>query len=392
MKILIINSVCGIKSTGRICTDLACMLEKEGNEVKIAYGRDIVLSQFKKYAVKIGSNLDNNLHGLRARLFDGSGFGSNFATRRLIKWIKNYNPDIIHLHNLHGYYINIKVLFNYIRSCDKRIIWTLHDCWPFTGHSAYCDAVNCEKWETSCFNCPQKLLYPKSYIDRSKHNWKLKKDIFNGIKNLTIVTPSQWLSSLVKRSFLNKYPTVVISNGINTNIFYPQKNDLKANYGLKDKIVLLGVASIFDYLKGIDDFIELSRILDDNYRIVLVGKINNHKLLLPTNIIHIENTNSQEELAKLYNMADIFLNLTKQDTYPTVNLEAIACGLPLITYDVGGSTEIAKRYGGIVVKRGDFEQLLLAIRSIKRININSRLEIDLDESLCITKYLNLYRK
>ena len=178
MKILMINSVCGVGSTGRICTDLALELENQGHKVKIAYGRGSSPKQFDRFAVKIGSDADVKLHGLKARLFDASGFGSKRATERFISWVKEYDPDVIHLHNIHGYYINVKTLFDYLKTAEKRVLWTLHDCWAFTGHSAYCDSVSCEKWKNSCGNCPLKSAYPKSVTDFSKRNRKLKEEIF----------------------------------------------------------------------------------------------------------------------------------------------------------------------------------------------------------------------
>ena len=203
MKVLMINSVCGIRSTGRICTDLATALEAQGHEVKIAYGREEVPEKFQKYAVRIGTDLDVKLHGVLARTLDGAGFGSKAVTRKFIQWIKEYNPDVIHLHNLHGYYINLEVLFEYLRAYGKKIIWTLHDCWAFTGHSAYCDAASCEKWKTGCNHCPNIKEYPISYTDRSESNWKKKRIMMTGIPGLTIVTPSHWLAGLVKESFLS---------------------------------------------------------------------------------------------------------------------------------------------------------------------------------------------
>ena len=227
MKILMINSVCGIRSTGRICTDLATALEAEGHEVKIAYGRETVPAEFQKYAVRIGSKLDNYIHGMEARLFDASGFGSRRATREFIQWAKKFDPDVIHLHNLHGYYLNLPILFDYLKHCGKRIIWTLHDCWAFTGHSAYCDAIGCERWKTGCHDCPNKAEYPKSIVDFSKRNWRVKMRLFTGIPNMTIVSPSNWLAGLVKESFLSEYPVQVIHNGIDTAKFHPTENDFR---------------------------------------------------------------------------------------------------------------------------------------------------------------------
>ena len=219
MKILIINVVCGIKSTGRICTDIAEELENAGHTVRIAYGRDRVPDKYKKYAVRVGNDFDVSLHALKSRLFDSAGFESRFVTGRFIKWMESYDPDIIHLNNLHGYYINVEILFNYLKHSGKKIIWTLHDCWAFSGHSALCDADGCEKWKEGCGRCPQKAMYPKTYIDRSAHNWRKKKELFTGIENLSIVVPSHWMEENIKASFLKEYPVTVINNGIDTEIF-----------------------------------------------------------------------------------------------------------------------------------------------------------------------------
>lgn len=362
MKVLMINVVCGIRSTGRICTDLATALEEQGHEVKIAYGRENVPEQFQKYAVKIGSDLDVKFHGIKARLLDGAGFGSKIATIKFIKWVKAYDPDVIHLHNVHGYYINIEVLFDYLKACGKKIIWTLHDCWAFTGHTAYCDAVDCTRWKEGCYNCPQLKEYPKSVIDRSKHNWIMKKNIFTNVPNLTIVTPSQWLADLVSESFLNNYPVVVIHNGIDTSQFQPLLNDFKEYYDIKEKKMILGVASVWDENKGYSDYLKLADLLGNQYQIVLVGVTDEQILSLPSNIIGINKTNSIKELSAIYSAADFVLNLSKTENYPTVNLEAMCCGTPVITYDVGGSRESVELAGGVVVKKGDIQAIADAIR------------------------------
>lgn len=360
MKVLFINEVCGTGSTGRICTDLAIALEKQGHEVKIAYGRDgSVPEEFQRYAVRIGTDWDVRLHAIKTRLFDAAGFGSIKATKKFIAWVEAYDPDIIHLHNLHGYYINIELLFQYLKSCNKRIIWTLHDCWAFTGHSAYCDAVRCERWKTGCYKCPQKKVYPKSYVDASKKNWIRKRALFSGIPNMAIITPSYWLANLVRESYLKEYQVMVIHNGIDISNFYPLANDFKEVYNLVGKTIILSVATVWNDLKGYHDFLKLASILNDTYRIVMVGGMTEEQIKeLPKNIIHINKTRSIKEMAYLYNAADVYVNLTVCDTYPTVNLEAVACGTPVITYDVGGSAENARAYGGIVVKRGDMDTIV----------------------------------
>ena len=386
MRILMINVVCGIRSTGRICTDLAAALEEQGHEVKIAYGREEVPEQFKKYAVRIGNDLDVKLHGLKARLFDGCGFGSKKATEKFIEWVKEFDPDVIHLHNLHGYYINIEVLFDYLRTCRKRIIWTLHDCWAFTGHAAFCEAANCERWITGCYDCPKKNDYPASLFDKSTENWKKKKNLMEGIPNLTIVTPSEWLANLVRNSFLAQYPVLVIHNGLNTSVFKPTDSDVKERLGLQNKKIVLGVAALWEKRKGLDDFISISKMLPTQYQVVLVGLSRKQVRYLPKAIVGIERTNSVNELVELYTAADVYVNPTYEDNYPTTNLEAIACGTPVITYNTGGSGESASLYGA-VVEKGQINKLVETITSFK-CSLDTKRIIGINS--CVNEYLNMY--
>lgn len=387
MKVLMINVVCGIRSTGRICTDLATALEAQGHEVKIAYGRENVPEQFQKYAVKIGTDLDVKLHGVKARLLDGAGFGSKKATEMFIEWVKEYDPDVIHLHNIHGYYINVEALFNYLKTCGKKVIWTLHDCWAFTGHCAYFDYVGCEKWKTGCNHCEQKNEYPARIgPDRSKQHYAIKRDLFTGIKNITLVTPSQWLADLVSESYLSEYNVSVIHNGVDIEVFKPTQNNVHEKYNCVGKKIILGVAAVWDRRKGLDTFIELADKLDDSYQIVLVGLTKEQSEKLPKNIIGIERTNSVQELAELYTAAYVFVNPTLEDNYPTTNLEAIACRTPVITYDTGGSGESAVMFGKSV-QRGRVNEL---ITTIEDITIDEPKLIDLDYKNTVKKYIYLY--
>lgn len=390
MKILMINSVCGIRSTGRICTDLAVELEKQGHEVKIAYGRELVPEQFQRFAIRIGSDIDVKLHGIKARLFDAMGFGSKKITKRFIEWVKSYNPDVIHLHNIHGYYINIEVLFDYLKTCGKKIIWTLHDCWTFTGHSAYCDAINCTRWKTGCFECPQRKIYPKSLTDNAQRNWQRKQEIFSGVPNLVIVTPSNWLKGLVQESFLTEYSVVVFHNGINTNVFKPTISNFREKYGLEKKIIILGVAAIWEKRKGLEDFVKLSKLLEDKYCIILVGLNDEQRKHLPKNIISINIQQNPEDLVKLYSVADVFVNPTYEDNYPTVNLEAIACGTPVITYNTGGSPESIGEFGEVVDK-GNIKELVSSINSLlHRQPIDYPKKSSFDKKIATEKYMALY--
>lgn len=365
MKVLMINSVCGIRSTGRICTDLADVLETQGFEVKIAYGRETVPQKYQKYAVRIGSDFAVKADALKTRVLDNAGFNSKSATKKFITWVKKFDPDIIHLHNLHGYYLNVELLFNYLKESGKRVIWTLHDCWAFTGHCSHFDVIGCEKWKSGCFNCPLKNAYPKAYTDRSRKNYQKKKQVFSGLSNLTIVTPSKWLADLVKESFLGRYPVEVIHNGIDTDIFKPTESDFRKKHNLEDKKIVLGVASAWGQAKGLYDFVKLAEMLDENYKIVLVGLTQEQIEKMPKSILCISRTNSARELAGIYTAADVFVNPTYCDTYPTVNLEAQACGTPVITYRTGGSVESVPEEN--VVERGKLKSLVAMLDKMLRL-------------------------
>lgn len=361
MKILQINSVCGVGSTGRIATDLYKVLEEQGHECLIAYGRGTAPEGINSY--KIGTNIDNYLHVARTRLLDQHGYGSKKPTIELIKKIKEYNPDIIHLHNLHGYYLNLEVLFNYLAESNKPVVWTLHDCWIFTGHCSHFDYIGCEKWKSECNHCPQKKEYPSSYLlDNSFQNFRKKKELFTKLKNLTIITPSQWLANLVRKSFLNKYPVQVVNNGIDLKVFKSTPSDFRKKYQLEQKKIILGVANVWAERKGFDTFIQLSSKLDDNYRIVLVGLTNKQKNTLPSNIIGITKTNNVNELVEIYSAADVFINPTREDNFPTTNIEAIACGTPVITYRTGGSVESVNETCGLIIDKDDFQSLANALK------------------------------
>lgn len=364
MKVLQINVVCGYGSTGRIVVDLAKTIEKEGDECVVTYGRYEAPKDIK--TIKIGSKKDIFAHVLKTRILDKHGFGSVNATKKLIKQIEEYNPDIVHLHNIHGYYVNIEILFKYLKKINKPIVWTLHDCWAFTGHCAYFDYVKCDKWISGCEKCPQKNQYPNSNLkDNSIWNYKRKKELFIGLDNLTIVTPSRWLAQLVSKSFLKEYPIKVINNGIDLNIFKPVKSNFRQKYSIENKKILLGVANIWEERKGIKYFFDLANELDEDYIVVIVGKIIDKRKNIPSNIIHIERTNDINELVKIYSEADIFFNPTLEDNFPTVNIEALSCGTPVITFDSGGSKEIIDESCGMVFNKDDMFSLINKINKKK---------------------------
>ena len=395
MKVLIINVVCGIKSTGRICTDIATELEKQGHEVKIIYGRDNVPMEYERFAKKVGTDLDVKVHVALSRISDSAGFHSTIYTRRLIEWIKEYNPDVINLHNIHGYYINVEVLFKYLRTCGKRVIWTLHDCWPFTGHSALCDGDDCEKWIEGCSNCPQKGEYPKSLVDKSTRNWNKKKANFCDIPNLIITTPSRWMKDNVEKSFLSRYPCEVINNGVDIDIFKPSAGKIfRDKYGLDDKYIVLGVSTAWGHKKGYEDFLQLASMLDNGYKVVLVGVEDKLKIDSVPNLLTLGRTSSIQELAEIYSAANVFVNLTYCDTYPTVNLEARACGLPIITYNTGGSPEAAGK-DALVVEKADLCSIAKRVVELKTMRIfDKEKTCYLDESkkqfLSNRYYINKY--
>ena len=366
MKILLINSVCGIGSTGRICTDLAAVFETEGHIVKIAYGRGEVPETHRKYAVRIGSDLDTKLHALNTRLTDRHGFCSKKATKRFLQWAESFDPDLVWLHNIHGYYINIELLFAWIKSRPQmQVRWTLHDCWAFTGHCSHFSFVGCDKWKTGCSSCPQKTRYPASFLlDHGEENYARKKTAFTGVRNMTLITPSRWLADLVGKSFLQEYPIEVRYNTIDTNVFKPTPGDFRQRYGLENKKLILGVGFGWDVRKGLQDFIKLSSMLDESCVIVMVGVSEKRRKIMPENVLALPRTNNTRELAEIYTAADVFFNPTYEDNYPTVNLEAQACGTPVVTYRTGGAPETITDPRSVVVEQGDLEEAIHHIKII----------------------------
>ncbi len=291
--------------------------------------------------------------------------GSYLGTLNLIHKVKGFEPDIIHLHNLHLSTINLELFFGFIRSMDYRVVWTLHDCWSFTGRCAHFQMTNCNKWKKGCNKCSlDSGVYPQSMFDVTEKMWRKKKKLFSGHSNLTIVTPSKWLTNLVKDSFLNQYNIITINNGIDLDVFKPRDNCFKDKHNINGKFMVLGVSFSWSDRKGYDIFLKLSKILDERYIIVLVGISDTNIGNLPKNIIAIEKTNNQIELSEIYSAADVFVNPTREDNYPTVNMEAIACGLPVITFSTGGSPEILDKDTGFVVEKDDVENLVEKIKYV----------------------------
>lgn len=405
MRVLLINEVFGTTSTGKICAQIAEKMEQQGNEVKVAYGRWAnVPDEYKRFAHYFGSDFEVKIHGLATRLFDAQGLESKHATKKMIEWAEKFNPDFLWLHNIHGYYLNYPILFDWIKSRpNMEVNWTLHDCWAFTGHCAYFSMVGCQKWKTQCYCCQQKKEYPASiWMDRAKKNFEKKKKAFLGVNNMTLITPSKWLANLTRESFLKEYPVEVKYNQVDKKIFTPTPSNFRQIYNIEEKVILLGVSNAWgEKRKGMTDFCVLASMLDKEYTIFLVGvtkeqyqyALNKYpnvryidtkdkkieiysrnveilkkvqrkqSLAIPENIetmyecitgvkyientdkkqlceiICIPRTNSSEELAAIYSAADLFINPTHEDNYPTVNLEAQLCGTKILTYDVGGCKE-----------------------------------------------------
>lgn len=352
MKYLFINVVAGFGSTGRIAADQCRELVSQGHTCVLAYGRMCVGCEDIS-TVRIGTDMDIKGHGLRGRILDECGFGSAGATRRFLRWVEAYDPDVIWLHNLHGYFIHVGLLFSYLRSCGKKVLWTLHDCWAFTGHCAYFDFVQCDRWKTGCHDCPQRGSYPASLLlDNSRKNYDRKKALFTGIPHLSLVVPSFWLKHRVEQSFLRDYPVDVVYNSVNTSIFHPTYGDFRMKHGLEDKKIILGVASVWDARKGLSDFVKLSNLLDDRYQIVLIGLTRKQIDELPKGILGLPRTDSAVMLAQAYTAADIYVNPSTEETFGMTTLEARCCGTEAVVYTDTACEEIVNQFGGIAVPRG----------------------------------------
>ncbi len=369
MKYLFLNSVAGVGSTGRIAADKCRELMQQGHECVLAYGRTCAnCNDLRTY--RIGSDLDVRLHGVMSRVFDNQGFNSAASTRKFLNWVRDYDPDVIWLHNIHGYYLHVGELFEYLRFSGKKIIWTLHDCWSFTGHCAYFDYVGCDKWRTGCEHCPQKKSYPASLLmDNSRENYETKKYHFTGIPNLMLTVPSHWLARRVKESFLGQYPVEVCYNTVDRAVFQPTASDFRAKYGLDRQTILLGVANIWEERKGLKDFVALAGLLEDSYKIVLVGLTPEQSRKLPDNILALPRTDNIRGLVEIYTAADLHICPSVEETFGMTILEAACCGTRSVVYRDTACEEIAAQYGGVAVPRGpeNIWKAIQAVRHEKRI-------------------------
>ena len=395
-SVLQINVASNKGSTGKIAENIGLTALQDGWRSYIVHGERYSGKTILE-DISFNSTFSEYVHYIISILFDAHGKGSYLTTKKIVKRIREIKPDIVHLHNIHGYYINYKLLFNVLNELNIPIVWTMHDCWPFTGHCVYFDKVGCEKWKEICECCPQLDSYPRAFIDFSKRNYTDKKKYFTQLKNLTLVPVSNWLSSLVSQSFLAKFPRVVIHNGIDLNVFKPRESDLRSQLKLNGKKVILGVADGYGTRKGLNDFIQLSNYLNDEYQIILIGVTESDCAKLPKKIQYLYRTSNQTELAEYYSMANVYVNPTYEDNFPTTNIEALACGTPVITYNTGGSPEAINDQTGIVVEKGNISLLCDSIirlcnedRDLIRKQCLLRAEGEFDMNKRFKEYLNLY--
>jgi glycosyltransferase involved in cell wall biosynthesis len=367
LKLLQICNEGNTGSVGTIAESLGTFVIEKGWESYIAFARFERGSNSK--LIRIGSELDVITHGIESRIFDNDGFCSRNATKRLINKIEDIKPDLIHLHHLHGYFINVEILFNFLLHSNIPVVWTFHDCWSFTGHCTYFDYVDCDKWKSHCNSCPQKHEYPKSiFLDNSKNNFSKKRKLFTSISRMTVVSVSNWLDKLVEQSFFKDSNHLCIYNGIDLELFKPINNSdvIKNKYNINKKFVILGVATTWDRRKGLNDFIELSKYIKNEEIIVLVGLSKEQRRILPSNVLGLPRTENRIELAHLFAASDVFLNLSTEETFGLTTAEALASGTPAIVYNKTASPELVNSKTGFVVEKNDYLSIIEAIDEIKK--------------------------
>lgn len=401
MKTLLqINLCSNVLSTGKIAEGIGQSAIEQGWESYIAYGMNRT-NPSASNTIKIGGRYYLYFPYLESLLFDNHtlGLSCRKATKKLIDEIERIKPDIIQLHTIHCYFLNLKVLFEYFATIDTPVLWTLHDCWAFTGHCAHFDFVNCRKWESGCGNCPQKHGYPKSlFVDRSAKNWAEKKELFNSVQNLSIVTVSKWLQGLVEKSFLKKHPLRTIYNGVDVSLFKPSdSSSFREKHGIANKFMMVGVASSWSNRKGLEDYAKLANVINDDMCIVLVGVDQKQQASLPQNIICVNKTYNVQELVGIYSTADLVLNLSYEETFGMTTVEGFACGTPGIVYNKTASPELVTPETGFVVKAGDIDELLDRIKIIKENgkrryvkHCRERAEVFFDSKKCFGEYIELY--
>lgn len=362
MKVLQINSVCGTGSTGRIAVQISDHLNGCGVENYIAHGFG---KSDRPNTFCFGNNLDAHLHSFLSRKLGWQGKMSHFPTLRLIRYMERIAPDVVHLHNIHGHYLNYTMLFRYLKKRNCRVVWTFHDCWPVTGKCTHFAETKCEKWKTGCFDCPQLERYPDSRRDRSRKAYQEKKAAFTALPDLHIVTVSQWLKSVAKDSFLGQADIHCIYNGVDTGKFCFRDSTLREEYRLQDKFVILSAAGVWNRGKGLDRFLELSKKMREDTVIVLIGLSPDQQKDLPPNIIGIPAVKDPDLLTRWYSLADVYLNFSLEETFGLVVAEAMACGTPAIVMNSTACPEVVDADTGFVVEPRDMDGVIAAIDRVK---------------------------
>lgn len=391
MKVLLINMAYGAGSTGKIIADIMDMLKKNGNDVKALYGTGE--QSHNTDAVKVSGKLGYYFHNAASRLTDHAGLYSWAATRKIIREIKAFQPDLIHLHTLHGFYVNYEMLFRFLKEADIPVVWTLHDCWAFTGHCTHFSQAKCTQWQTECRDCKLLRRYPQCYGRGDvRRNFLRKKRAFTGVKNLTITTPSRWLANQVSRSFLRDYPRTVIPNGIDRRIFRPQSSGLRKKYRLEDKKIVLGAANVWNTRKGLPDMLTLADRLGSAYQVVLIGLTERQLPDIPANVLGLLRTPNQTELAQWYSAADVFVNPTYEETFGLTTVEAQACGTPVVVYRTDGCPETVAPGNGRLVPQGDMQALEDAVRDITNgsCRVDPQRVAQFEKDAVYQDYLELY--
>lgn len=391
-KLLQINITANWGSTGKIAESIGIAAMNSGWDSYVAYGRWCNPSH--SHLIKVGGRWGKYFHFAEQSVCDNEGLCSRSATRRLIRQIEELKPDIVHLHNIHDHYLNYNILFEYLNQTGVKVVWTFHDCWAFTGHCFHFVTKDCMRWKTGCYSCPMKNVLPKTILDRSRENYELKKRLFGGCKNLTIVPVSDWMAGFVRQSFLKDKRIEVIKNGVDLNVFRPlEKMEEEGAFRV------LAVSSVWNKEKGLYDIFKLRELLPDNYQITIVGLTTKQVEELPSGIKGIQRTQNVQELVQLYSDSDVLINPTYADTFPTVNLEALACGTPVITYRTGGSPEAISDETGCVVEQGDTNALAASVENVclrGKLHFveacRKRAETYFDKDKCFEKYVKLYEE
>ena len=392
--LLQINVTANWGSTGKIAEQIGLCAMAHGWESYIAYGR--MMNPSKSKLIKVGTAFDTYEHYAEGLLLDNEGLASRKATKNFLERVDEIKPDVVHLHNIHDHYMNYRLLFRYLAEKKVPVVWTQHDQWATTGHCMY-NVCGCERWKTVCHDCPLSKWYS---LDRSLRNHELKKRLLSEIPSLTIVPVSDWLANNIRQSHLKNRSIEVIHNGIDIHTFRPQPTDAHERYGIdKRKKIILGVAAVWDARKGLNDFYKLAEGLPmDNYAIVIVGKLTESAKTVESGcqMVFVDRTQNALELAQMYSSASVFVNATYQDNYPTTNLEAIACGTPVITYRTGGSPESVDENTGAVVEQGDIEGLQKAVLRLSAGGYadacRKKAEKEFDKKQCFNPYVTIYNK